>query len=65
MKYVISGRLRLSKTGKSEIIDECEDLETAEFEIYKLQGEHPNWMFWIDEKSEDDEEIQKSICTKP
>ena len=65
MKYLISGRLRSSKTYKSEVIDECEDLESAEFELYKLQGDHPNWMFWIDGKNEDEEEIQQSVCSKP
>ena len=65
MKYIISGRLRQSETKKSEVIDECEDLETAEFELYKLQGEHPAWLFWIDREDEDEEEIQSSVCAEP
>lgn len=64
MKYMILGRPRNYKKGKEMVVDECDTIETAQLETYKLNGEMPSWIFWIDERSED-EKIQPYICTQP
>ena len=64
MIYVLLGKPRNYKKGKELIIDEFDDREAAAYEAYKMSGEMPSWLFWIDERRED-EEIQPYICTKP
>jgi len=65
MRYFILGRPRNFKKGKELVIDELDDRSSADLEIYKMQGEMPSWMFWIDERNENDEKIQPYICAEP
>jgi hypothetical protein len=64
MIYLILGRPRNYKKGKEIVVDECDSLEAARLEVYKLSGEMPSWMFWIDERDED-EKVQPYICAEP
>lgn len=63
MIYLILGRPRNYKKGKEIVVDECDSLEAARLEAYKLSGEMPSWMFWIDERNEY-EKIHPYICAK-
>lgn len=63
MIYLILGRPRNYKKGKEIVVDECDRLETAQLEAYKLNGEMPSWIFWIDERNED-EKVQPYICAQ-
>lgn len=46
MIHMLYGAPRDNKS-ESRKIDESDDLDVIRYELYKMTGQHPLWIFWI------------------